>query len=188
MPKIDYVKLIIDARYFNSLTDLTNHCWPLEPLQMIMTRVNRKDFSVSDLSCAYHQLPLSPETQNITSFIVGGRQYTYRRGFVRLRGLPFFSNQLNTISFDLFLTKKQAITYIDDTTMQSQNKNEMFTIMNEYHTLFRKTSLKAFPDKTFFFLKKVKFFGHVISPDGIKSFTNRVKDFKNLKSPEVNVM
>ena len=68
--------------------------------------------------------------------------------------------------------------------MQSQDKNEMFTIKNEYHTLFCKAGLKAAPDKTFFFLKKVKFLGHVISPEGIQPIAKRVKDLKNLKSPK----
>ena len=49
-PKKDYVKLVIDSRYLNSVTDLTNYSWPLEPVQMLMTRVNGKLFSVSDLS------------------------------------------------------------------------------------------------------------------------------------------
>ena len=61
-PKNDYVKLVIDARYRNSMTDLTNYSWPLEPVQMIMTSVNGKVFSVSDLLCAYHQVQLGPET------------------------------------------------------------------------------------------------------------------------------
>ena len=68
--------------------------------------------------------------------------------------------------------------------MQPQNKNEMFTVINEYHTLLRKAGLKAPPDKTFFFLKKVKFLGHVISPDGLQPIAKRVKDLKNLKSAE----
>ena len=72
MPKNDYVKLVIDARYPNSVTDLKNYSWPSEPVQMIMTRVNGKVFSLSDLSCAYHQVPLSPETQELISFIIGG--------------------------------------------------------------------------------------------------------------------
>ena len=55
MPKNDYVKLVIDARYFNSVTDLRNYSWPLEPVQMIMTRVNGQVLLVSDLSCAYSQ-------------------------------------------------------------------------------------------------------------------------------------
>ena len=151
MPKNDYVKLVIDARYLNSVTDLTNYSWPLEPVQMIMTRVNGKVSSVSDLSCAYHQVPLSNETQKLTSFIIVGKQYTYTRGFYGLCGLPNFFSRLMTIHFDPLIKKKQAITYIDDTIMQSQNKNEMFTVINEYHTLLRKAGLKAAPDKTFFF-------------------------------------
>ena len=120
MPKSDYVKLVIDARYLNSVTTLTNYSWPSEPVQLIMTSVNGIFFSVSDLSCAYHQVPLSPETQKVTSFIFGGKQYTYTRGFYGLRGLPNFFSRLMTIHFDPLIKKKQAITYIDDTIMQSQ--------------------------------------------------------------------
>ena len=32
MPRNDYVKLVIDARYLNSVTDLTNYSWLLEPV------------------------------------------------------------------------------------------------------------------------------------------------------------
>ena len=68
--------------------------------------------------------------------------------------------------------------------MQSQTRGEMFTIINDYHTLLRKAGLKAAPDKTFFFLKKVKFLGHVISPDGIQPIAKRVDALRNLKSPQ----
>ena len=100
MPKDDYVKLVIDARYLNSVTDLTNYSWPLEPVQMILTRVKGKFFSVSDLSCAYHQVPLSFETQKLTSFIIGGQQYTFTRGFYGLCGLPNFFSRLMTTHLD----------------------------------------------------------------------------------------
>ena len=79
--KNDYLRLVIDARYLNSVTDLTIYSRPLEPLQMIMTRINGKIFSVTDLSCAYHLVPLSPETQKLTSFIICGQQHTYKGGF-----------------------------------------------------------------------------------------------------------
>ena len=89
-----------------------------------------------------------------------------------------------TIHFEPLIKKNQAITYIDDTIMQSQNKGEMFSIIHEYQNLLRKAGLKAVPEKTFFFLKKVKFLGHVISSEGIQPIAKRVKDLKNLKSPE----
>ena len=40
LPKNDYVNLVIDARYLNSITDTSNSSWPLEPLQVLTTRVN----------------------------------------------------------------------------------------------------------------------------------------------------
>ena len=184
MPKNDYVKLVIDARYLNSVTDLTNYSRPLEPVQMIMTRVNGKFFSVSDLSCAYHQVPLSSETKKLTSFIINGRQYTFTRGFYGLCGLPNFFSCLMTIQFDPLIKKKQVIIYIDDTIMQSQTTGEMFTIIKEYHTLLGKAGLKAAPDKTFFFFKKVEFMGHVISPDGIQPTAKGVDTLRNIKSPQ----
>ena len=151
---------------------------------MITTRVNGKYFSLSDLSCAYHQVPLSSKTQKLTIFIIAGRQYTFTRGFYGPCGLPNFFSRLMTIHFDPLIRKEQAITYIDDNIMQSQTIGEMFTIINEYHTLLRKAGLKAAPDKTFFFLKKVKFFGHVISPDGIQPIAKRVYALRNFKSPQ----
>ena len=184
MPKNDYVKLKIDARYLNSVTDLTNYSWPLELVQMIMTRVNGEFFSVSDLSCAYHQVPLSYETQKSTSFIIGGGQYTFTRGVYGVCDVPNFFSRLMTIHFDPLIRKKQAITYIEDTIVQSQTRGEMFFIINEHHTLLRNAGLKAARDKTFFLLKKVKFPGHVIPPDGIQPIAKRVDALRNLKSPQ----
>ena len=46
MPKKDYVKLVIDARYLNFVTDLTNYIWPVESMKMNMTRLKGKFFSV----------------------------------------------------------------------------------------------------------------------------------------------
>ena len=99
MPKNDYVKLVLNARYLNSLTNLTNYSWPLELIQMIMRRVNGKFFSVSDLSCAYHQVPFSFETQKLTSFIIGGRQYIFNRGFYSLMWTTKLLQSFNDDSF-----------------------------------------------------------------------------------------
>ena len=85
LPKKDYVKLVLDARYLNSITDTSNCSWPLELLQVLMTRINGSYFTSSDLSCAYHQLPLTEEAQKLTSFFVGGRQYTKPSWFLWLK-------------------------------------------------------------------------------------------------------
>ena len=108
LPKADYNKLVIDSRYLNSITDLTNYSWPVEPVQMILTRINGNYFTASDLSRAYHQVPLSPETQKLTSFVfLGEKQYTYQVGLHGLRGLPQWFSRMMAINFEPLIKKKK---------------------------------------------------------------------------------
>ena len=62
--------------------------------------------------------------------------------------------------------------------------NEMFELIDKYHELLRKAGLKAQPEKTKFFLRKVQFLGHIVGKDGIQPVKKRVTDLKALKSPE----
>ena len=184
LPKKDNVKLVIDARYLNSITDTSNSSWPLEPLNVLMTRITGNIFTSSDLSSAYNQVTLTEDTQKVTSFIVRGRQYTYQVGFYGLEPLPSFFSKLMRFAFVPLIKRKQAITYIDETLLQAKDKQEMFAIVKEYHSLLRKANLKAAPDKTMFFLRKVRFLGHVISKDGLSPIASRIDDIRNLKTPE----
>ena len=38
--KKDNVRLVLDARRLNSITDIRNCSWPLEPLQILITKLN----------------------------------------------------------------------------------------------------------------------------------------------------
>ena len=67
LPKGDSLKIVIDARYLNSITDLSTYYWPLEPLNVLLTKITGKIFTTSDLSYAYSQVPLSKDTQKLTS-------------------------------------------------------------------------------------------------------------------------
>ena len=145
LPKKDYVKLVIDTRYLNSITDTSSSSWPLEPLNVLMTKIARNIFTSSDLSSAYNQVPLTEDTQKVTSFIVGGRQYTYQVGFYDLKPLPSFFSKLMRYAFGPLIKRKQVITSIDDTLLQAKDKQEMYTIVKEYHSLLRKANLKAAP-------------------------------------------
>ena len=60
--------------------------------------------------------------------------------------------------------------------MHSQTREEMFQIISEYHSLLRKSVLKAAPEKTFLFLKEVKFPGHLISEHGISPIHKAYKN------------
>ena len=81
LPKGDTVKVVIDARYLNSITDLLNYSWHLEPVQMLLTRLDGVYYSTSDLASAYNQVLLSEDNKKLTRFVVSGKQYMFERGF-----------------------------------------------------------------------------------------------------------
>ena len=56
---------------------------------------------------------------------------------------------------------KIAITFLDDVFMQSQTKKEMFTVLEKYHQILQNKNMKAAPDKSHFFQRRVKFRGHI---------------------------
>ena len=89
-----------------------------------------------------------------------------------------------TIHFAEMIAKKQAITYIDDVIFQAKNTAEMWKNLEYYFKCLRTSGLKAAPNKTKLFLRKVQFLGHIVSDKGIQPVVKKVQDLKDLKSPE----
>ena len=51
--------------------------------------------------------------------------------------------------------------------MQSQTKDEMFTVLEKYLQILQNENMKAAPDKSHFFLTRVKFLGHILKKNAI---------------------
>ena len=47
--------------------------------------------------------------------------------------------------------------------MQSQTKDEMFIVLEQYHQILKNENLKTAPVKSHFFLTRLKFLGHIIN-------------------------
>ena len=63
--------------------------------------------------------------------------------------------------------------------MQSQTKEEMFKVLEHYHKILQNENLKAAPDKSHFFLTRVKFLGHNIERKTITPLKSRIDAFKS---------
>ena len=121
---------------------------------MVLTRLDCVYYTTSDLASAYNQVPLSKDTKKLTSFVVGGKQYMFKRGFYGLCGLPKFFSRIMTIHFAEVIAKKQAITYIDDVILQTGTKNDMWKNLESFFQCLRSSGLKTAPNETKHFLKK----------------------------------
>ena len=85
--------------------------------------------------------------------------------------------------FRPLIHKKSAITYLDDVFMQSQTKDEKFTILEQYHQILKNENMKAAPDKSHFFLTRVKFLGHIIENNTITPLKSRIHAIQKLQPP-----
>ena len=136
LAKGESLKIVLDARYLNSLIDESKCNWPIEPIQVILTKINGKYFTTADMNSAYNQMPLDEQSRRLTHFVIGNQQYEFNRLFYGISiGPAAFSAFMSKIFRPLIL-KKNAITYLDDVFMQSQTKEEMFKI----RTLSQNTS------------------------------------------------
>ena len=136
------------------------------------------------MASASNQVPLSEDTTKLTSFVVGGKQYMFERGFYGLCGLPNFFSRIMTTHFSEMIAKKQAITYFDILIPQAKTKAETWKNLESYFEGLRSSGLKAAPNKTILFLRKVQLLGHIVSDKGIQAVAKKDQDLKDLKSPE----
>ena len=104
------------------------------------------------MNSAYNQMPLDEQSRRLTQFVIGNQQYEFNRLFYGLSiGQAAFS-VIMSIIFRPLVLKKNAITFLDDVFMHSQTKDEMFTVLEQYHKILQNENLKAAPDKSHFFL------------------------------------
>ena len=79
--KGESLKIVLDARYLNSMIDEYKCNWPIEPVDVALTRINGTIFTTADLNSAYNQIPLDEEPMRYTHFTIGNEQYCFKRLF-----------------------------------------------------------------------------------------------------------
>ena len=135
------------------------------------------------MSSAYNQMPLDEQSRRLIHFVIGNQQYEFNRLFYGISlGPAAFSAFMSKISRPLML-KKNAITNLDDVFLQSQTKDKRFKVLKQYHKILQNENLKAAPDKSHFFLTRVKFLGHYIERNTITPLKSRIDAIHKLQAP-----
>ena len=183
LAKGESLKIVLDARYLNSLTDESKCNWPIEPIQVILTKINGKYFTTADMNSAYNKKPLEEQSRRLTQFVIGKQQYEFNLLFYGISIKPAAFSAFMSKIFRPLILKKNAITYLDDVFMQSQTKEEMFTVLEQYPKTLQNENLKAASDKSHFFLTRVKFLGHNIEQNTITPLKSRIDAIQKLQPP-----
>ena len=143
------LKIVLVTRYLSSLIDESKCNWRIEPIQVILTKINGKSFTTADMNSAYNQMPLDEQSRRLTQFVIGNQQYEFNRLFYGISiGPAAFSAFVSKIFRPLIL-KKNAIKNLDDVFMQSQTKDEMFIVSENFQQILQFENMKAATDKSY---------------------------------------
>ena len=178
LAKGESLQIVLDARYLNSLIDESKCNWPIEPIQVILTKKNGKYFTTADMTSAYNQMPIDEQSRRLTHFVIGNQQYEFNR--------LFYGISIGPAAFSAFMSKtfgSQILKNLDDVFMQSHTKDKIFTVLEQYHKILQNENLKAAPDKSHFFLTRVKFLGHNIERNTINPLKSRIDAIQKLQPP-----
>ena len=97
------------------------------------------------MNSAYNQMPLDEQSRRLTQFVIGNQQYEFNRLFYGISIGPAAFSAFMSKNFRPLILKKKANTYLDDVFMQSQTKEEMFTVLEHCHKILQNENLKAAP-------------------------------------------
>ena len=67
--------------------------------------------------------------------------------------------------------------------MQSETKVEMLIVLEKYRQILQNKNMKTAPDKSNFYLTRVKFLGHIIEKDTLTPLKSQIDAIQKLQPP-----
>ena len=172
------LRLCIDYRRLNSQTKPDRS--PIPCLTDAVYGINRPKFFTSlDLVKGYYQIPLSPESRELTAFSTAYSHFQFKRLSFGLRNAPAtFQREIQTVLAEY--PKTNVIVYFDDILiMEDTFEAHLELVSKVLHTL-GKHGMKIKPSKCQWFAEEVDFLGHTISSSGLRkqdSYVAKVMEF-----------
>ena len=92
-----------------------------------------------------------------------------------------FQRVMNNVFFKLL--DKCVVVYLDDILIFSNSVEEHKNHLQEVFSLLQKNQLYVKDSKCSFFMEKVKYLGHIVTPSGIEMDSGKVKAVADWSAP-----
>ncbi|XP_067620910.1 retrovirus-related Pol polyprotein from transposon 412 isoform X12 [Eurosta solidaginis] len=174
-------RMCVDFRAVNK--KLIADKFPLARVDDILDNLGRaKYFSTLDLFSGFHQIPLHPDSRDITSFSTD-------RGAFRWKVLPFGLNiapnsfsRMMTIAFS-GIPPNVAFLYVDDIIVIGCSEAHHIKNLSKVFNTCRSFNLKLNPNKCNFLRPEVTFLGHKCSAKGLLPDDFKINAIKKYTKP-----
>ncbi len=158
------IRLCVDLREPNKCVIMD--CYPLPHMEDLFTELaGASHYSQIDLSSAYHQLPLHPDSHNLTAFITHEGLFRFTRvPFVLSSAPSAFQKMMQTV-----LKKLDGVNnYLGDIIVHGNSQETHDKHLQAVRQRLEEVDLQINFDKTSFNQASIPFLGHVISKEGLR--------------------
>ncbi|KAL7292652.1 hypothetical protein TKK_0013778 [Trichogramma kaykai] len=177
------IRFCIDFRKINQITK--KDAYPMHHMDSILDNLrNAVYLSKIDLSQAYHQIPLHPDSMKITAFALENK------GLFHYKRLPYgLCNSPATFQRamdNLFGPKWQpyVFIYMDDIIIATPTFAEHKDWVTKVIEKLNEAELTINKEKSEFCCEQVKFLGYIIDREGLRTDPEKVKAVLDCKSPK----
>ena len=169
-----------DYRFLNKALLRTYHHLPTVD-GIVLFAAGYKYFSVIDLISSYHQLELDEESRQFTTF---NTPLGLRRYKVLPYGLSVAPEIFHNVLRELFQDLMDVLTAMDDLLIRGRTKEEHDRNLAKARQRLIELNLTSKEEKEQICQEKVRFWGIVLSADGVQMDPRKVKAIKACGRPE----
>ena len=176
--------MCIDYRKLNSVT--TRPIFPIPAAQHIFNCLHgAKYFSALDLSSGYYQIPMDTEDAKKTAFTTRKGQFEFNRMPFGLCAAPatFQRMMCSVLQNENW---RKCLIYLDDVLVYGSSLEEHNERLRCVLQRMREANLKLSPAKCTFLRREVKYIGHIISREGIKTDPQKTEAISTWPTPSTH--
>ena len=182
VPKPDGdIRVCIDMRQANKA--IIREKYPIPTLEEICQDMHGSVFfSKLDLKMGYHQLELDENSRNITTFVTPGGLMRWK---VLIMGVSTASEIYQYyLEQKVFIGLKRLKVISDDTIIYGRTQTEHDEALEKALIRIREKGLTLNYKKCQFNMQEIKFFGVILSKEGIRTDPDKVKAVEGLQIPK----
>lgn len=176
------IRVCIDYRRLNSIT--VPDRYPLPRMDDLLQQAKAMPYmSTIDLKSGYWQIIMNKEDMDKTTFVTSFGTYRFKRMPFGLRNAPSTFQRLMD-KFCRELKAESVLAYLDDLICRSVSFEQHLVDLREIFTKLEQYKLRANRQKCKFGCDSIKYLGHIITPEGIKTDDEKVAAISNMKVPK----
>jgi hypothetical protein len=164
----DEYRITCDFRNINLATELMK--WPLPNIPAMLQRIGSKKakyFAVLDLTAGYHQVPISVDSRDFTSFRTLDGLYKFKRLPMGLTNAAAYFQQMMVTVVLAGLIYSMLENYLDDLIIFGETEEEYLLRLTTVLGRLKQFDIVLNPKKCRFNLARVEYVGHVIDHEGL---------------------